>query len=255
MHRFFVTMIDDAGDAGDAGESGSEQFLLSEEDARHAVKVLRLGCGDRVEAFSDEDRFLAEIVSVDGGRVLLRRLSGLDDTEPSLRVTLFQGLPKADKMDWIVQKAVELGVARIVPVRMARCVVKLDEKDAARKVDRWRKIAREACKQSGRSVVPEVTLPLNVSNLPGCAAGLSLCVVPWENCPSGGPLSVYRSHPALASLGIVIGPEGGIAPEEMNRLREAGCVPITLGKRILRTETAGLSAVSAFMALYGEMEE
>ena len=245
MHRFFVSP-----------PSISDSLLsLSEEDSRHALKVLRLKCGDQVEAFSDDGRFLAEISSIQENRILVRVLSPLSVTEPSLKITLFQGLPKSDKMDWIVQKAVELGVTRIVPVRMSRCVVRLDEKDAARKVERWHKISREACKQSGRCTVPEITLPVSVSDLCKEVAGLSLCVVPWEGCASGGPLAVFRNHPSLSSLGIVIGPEGGISSEEMALFREAACVPITLGKRILRTETAGLSAVSAFMALYGEMEE
>ena len=245
MHRFFV---DNAGSSG-------ESFLLSEEDARHALKVLRLQCGDQVEVFSDEDRFLAEIAGISGDRVSVRFLSRLADTEPSLKITLFQGLPKADKMEWIVQKATELGVIRIVPVRMARCVVKLDGKDVDRKRERWQKIAREACKQSGRCLVPEIAAPLPLSGLAWEIRDCSLCVVPWEDCSSGGPLAVVRAHPGLDSLGIVIGPEGGIAPEEIALLRGAGCETMTLGRRILRTETAGLCAVSAFMALCGEMEE
>lgn len=137
---------------------------------------------------------------------------------------------------------------------MARSVVRLDARDAERRRERWQKIVREACKQSGRYRVPEITLPLSVAEALPLMRETDLTVVPWEEAKTEGPLAVRAAHPAIGSLGIVIGPEGGIEPGEIDLLRQAGALPITLGRRILRTETAGLAALASFMTLYGEME-
>ena len=227
-------------------------YPLSPEDAHHAQRVLRLRPGDPVELIADGQRSLARLEEAEG-RLAARIGESLPSTEAKLQLTLFQGLPKADKMEWIIQKAVELGVVRIVPVRMSRCVVHLDARDAPRKQERWQRIAREAGKQSGRCRIPEVAEITDLKDLPGRISGLDGCVVPWEESRDGGPKAYAAAHPALRSLGIVIGPEGGISGEEMEQLRPT-CTPITLGPRILRTETAGLAAASAFLALYGEME-
>ena len=244
MHRFYA----------DERLSAADRFVLSSEDARHAGRVLRLQPGDEAEVFLNGERFLAVFDSVSADSAELRPVRSLPSTEPSLSFTLFQGLPKSDKMDWIVQKAVELGVSRIVPVAFSRCVVKLDAKESARKQERWQRIAREAGKQSGRCRIPEVCLPVSVSALEPFFAACERVAVPWEECPEGGPLSFVKRHPTLSSLGIVIGPEGGISADEMDGFTKLNCEPVTLGKRILRTETAGLAALSVFSGLYGEME-
>ncbi len=244
MHRFYADP-----------DSVEENLLrLSAEDARHAVTVLRLKPGQHVEIVRNGSLWDAEIVTADVREVCARPVAVLPSREPVLSVTLFQGLPKADKMDLIVQKATELGVSRIVPLSMERCVVRLDPKDAARKLERWRKIAREAGKQSGRCVIPEITDPLPLKQLSRFPALPEANIVPWEEARGYGPLSFSRDHAELSSLGILIGPEGGITQEEISLLRVSGFVPLTLGKRILRTETAGLAAIAAFMGLYGEME-
>ena len=244
MHRFYADPV----------RGGSDCLYLAAEDARHAVTVLRLKPGQHVELIRDRERWDAEIISADSRDVCVRLVSSLPSTEPGLSVTLFQGLPKADKMDWIVQKATELGASRIVPVLMNRCVSRPDPKDFSRKLDRWQKIAREAGKQSGRCIVPEITEPVDLRRLPDLSSLPQTSIVPWEESEAYGPLAFRESHPALSSLGILIGPEGGIEPDEIVFLRSAGFIPLTLGKRILRTETAGLAAISAFMSLYGEME-
>ena len=227
-------------------------YPLSPEDAHHAQRVLRLHPGEVVELIAEGQRNLARLEDTKG--CLAARIEKrLPPTEAKLQLTLFQGLPKADKMEWIIQKAVELGVVRIVPVRMSRCVVHLDAKDMPHKRERWQRIAREAGKQSGRCMIPEIMDVTDLKDLPPRIAGLDGCVVPWEESRDGGPKAFAAGHPTLRSLGIVIGPEGGISGEEMDLLRPL-CTPITLGPRILRTETAGLAAVSAFLALYGEME-
>ena len=244
MHRFYA----------DPRISDSNCFFLTPEDAIHALKVLRMQVGDQAEIICREERYTARIENISDSLVELRPLSVLPSTEPRLSVTLFQGLPKGDKMDWIVQKAVELGASRIIPVAFSRCVVRLNEKEAARKQERWQKIAREAGKQSGRCRIPEVLSPVSFRAMPDFIRTCDRTAVPWEECPEGGPLSFVKRNPSLSSLGVVIGPEGGISPEEMQVLAGFGGEPVTLGKRILRTETAGLAALSVFFGLYGEME-
>lgn len=241
MHRFYAEQTD-------------EGVFLSPEDSHHALRVLRLHTGSRIEAFLSEERWSAVLSDVNESRIRLQLCSSLPSTESRLRVTLFQGLPKADKMEMIVQKATELGVDRIVPVRMSRCVVRLDDREAGKKVERWQKIVREACKQSGRSQIPEVTYPVSLNELCQLLQSLEASVVPWEDADVLGPAGFAASHTGISSLGIVIGPEGGIDPDEIRQMESSGCVPVTLGPRILRTETAGLAAISAIMALYGEME-
>ena len=242
MHRFYAENL-----------SPSGETELSPEDTRHALRVLRLTEGSEIELFTGGNRYRAVLCAPSGENLAVRVLLPLPSTEPRLALTLFQGLPKADKMEWIIQKAVELGVSRIVPLRMSRCVVRLEDRDVPRKLERWRRIAREAGKQSGRCMVPEISAPLDWQALAIMEDLPEICAVPWEEAKTLGPLSFARQHPALRSLGIVIGPEGGISPEEMALLPER-FVPLTLGPRILRTETAGMAAAAAFLSLYGEME-
>lgn len=243
MHRFFADPL----------RSTESEVCLTAEDARHAVTVLRLKPGQRIEIIRDALLWEAEITSAVLPDVRAVILSELPSAEPSLAVTLYQGIPKSDKMDLIVQKATELGVSRIVPVIMSRCVAKPDRKDISHKLDRWQKIIREAAKQSGRCVIPIISEPVSLrqlgeQQLPEC------CIVPWEEASGFGPRAFSLSHPSIRSLGILIGPEGGIENDEITFLRSLGFIPVTLGKRILRTETAGMAAVSAFMSLYGEMD-
>lgn len=244
MHRFYA----------DSDQSTAEKAILTPEDAHHALNVLRLKPGDHVEIILDGQRWEGELCVSGNHDVCAGIISRLPSTEPSLSVTLFQGLPKADKMDLIVQKATELGVARIVPVLMNRCVVRPDPKDIVRKLERWNKIAREAGKQSGRCVVPAVDQPVHLNRLCDGFPLPETNAVPWEEASGFGPLAFRNNYPRPSSLGILIGPEGGIDQKEIHILKSAGFVPITLGKRILRTETAGLAALSSFMSLYGEME-
>ncbi len=244
MHRFYVDHLPADLDT---------EIALTPEDARHARNVLRMRPGEAASIIAEGKCFTAQLSRTDGNDVYFRLKEPLPGTEPALKITLFQGLPKADKMEWIIQKAVELGVSEIVPVRMARCVVRLEDRDAEKKRDRWQRIAREAGKQSGRCEIPRVALPCALSALPELSESMEACVVPWEEAKAGGPKSFCASHPRLHSLGILIGPEGGIGQEEIAFLAPR-FTPITLGPRILRTETAGLACAAAFLSLYGEME-
>ena len=188
MHRFFA---DERGIVQDAA-------YLNAEDAGHALRVLRLESGDEVELVCAPARYRAKIDSTEGGEVRLRVIEKLRDTEARTRVTLYQGLPKADKMELIVQKSTELGAAAIAPVAMIRSVVKLEGKDAAKKTERWQKIAREAVKQCARVSAPEVRLPRKLSAMReelkcarradrpgGGRAGRKRCRLPCAVCAKG----------------------------------------------------------------------
>lgn len=241
MHRFYADSITDG------------LVLLNAEDAHHAQRVLRMRVGEEAHIFCDQRRYAAQITSLTDG-VTLRILQELPSTEAALRITLYQGLPKADKMELIVQKAVELGAARVVPVAMSRCVVQLNAKDGAKKQERWQKIAREACKQSGRCVMMPVDAPISFKELLNRLPEHAASIVPWEDA-QGYSLSRFRQDfPDVQDIGIVIGPEGGMSAEEVEQMKQAACRPVTLGPRILRTETAGLASISALMCLYGDME-
>ena len=244
MNRFYI----------DVDSASADPLFLSPEDEHHARDVLRLKQGDQVEIILSGSRYAAIITDLANGHIRLKRGEALPSTEAALSVTLFQGLPKGDKMEWIIQKAVELGVRQIVPVQMSRSVVHLKPQDIPKKLDRWTRIAREAGKQSGRCILPQVLSPVPSAQLSSLFGNLDAIAVPWEGCRTMGPKAFAENHPGLSSLGIVIGPEGGISQEEIEAFQKAGCIPITLGPRILRTETAGLSAISAFLSLYGEME-
>ena len=243
MHRFYASRSPENGLA-----------VLDPEDCRHAVKVLRLRPGDEIEVFVDHARFRAELTGCSEDAVTARILDELPDTEPRLQLTLYQGLPKGDKMEFIVQKAVELGVHRIVPVAMARCVVRLDAAAGRKKQERWQKIAREACKQSGRMEDICVCLPLSFEQFLEEIRQEEAVLVPWENARGYSLRTFHAEHPGCRSLGIVIGPEGGMEEQEVQAMQHSGALSVTLGPRILRTETAGLGAISALMCLYGEME-
>ncbi len=239
MHRFF------------AARDG-ELARLSSEDSEHALRVLRLKAGDMVELVVEDSRFKAEITDTEGN-VCCRLLQPLEDTEAHTQVTLFMGLPKADKMEWIVQKATELGIAWIVPVFMQRSVVKLNEKDAAKKVDRWQKIAREAVKQCGRVQVPVIEPVQTLSQCRDAMRSMDLMLVPWEEAHAESLRRVVLNHDSAEKIGILIGPEGGIDAEEIGQLADIA-VPVTLGPRILRTETAAISAIAGVMLLKGELD-
>lgn len=243
MHRFYA----------DESHICGGTVSLSAEDTKHALRVLRLQPGQEAEIIVGGTRYRALLKEASENNALFSLLDPLPTTEPALRITLFQGLPKADKMEWIIQKAAEIGISAVVPVRMARCVVRLDGKEAERKMERWRRIAREAGKQSGRCLIPDIMPPHSPAELLPLARALDACIVPWEEARSPGLKSFINSNPELTSLGILIGPEGGIESREISML-SGYFQPLTLGPRILRTETAGLAAAAAVLAMCGEME-
>ena len=240
MHRFF------------ADENGIVNGMarLEAGDANHAVRVLRLHAGDTVQLFCGGEAWQAEIADLSDG-VTVRVLEQAHSPEASLRVTLYQGVAKGDKMDYIVQKCTEAGVHRIVPVNMPRCVARLESGDD-KKLIRWNRIAREAAKQSFRPVTPQVAPPVGMGQLPQLLRQHRLALVPWEDARDGAIRQLVT--PGITDLAIVIGPEGGMSPGDVAPLLDAGARTVTLGPRIFRTETAGLAAIVAAMAFSGNLE-
>ena len=226
------------------------------QNVNHMRNVLRMRPGEKVRLCCQEtgreyicvieqlahDEILAGIQDIDG-----------ENRELPCRITLFQGLPKGDKMEWIIQKAVELGVAAIVPVTMKRCIMKLDEKKAAKKVDRWNLIAQSAAKQSKRNRIPEVSRVLSFQQALDLASDMDGILVPYEDAEGiSYTRKVLSEMKEKSSLAVFIGPEGGFEKSEVHALEEAGGESIPLGHRILRTETAGMTTLSILMYLMEE---
>lgn len=228
-------------------------------DVNHVKNVLRMRAGEEVmisDGFGHEyvcrmEEFLEDSVKA---RILERR--EVSSELPS-RITLFQCLPKGDKMELIIQKAVELGASEIVPVASKRCVVKLDAKKEENKRRRWQAIAESAAKQSGRAIIPEVKPVVNFAQALKQSETFDVRLIPYECAAelleSGEGSAMQKTRDVLAgiqrgqSVGIFIGPEGGFEKEEVGAAINAGTRPITLGRRILRTETAGLCILSVLM--------
>ena len=242
MQRFFVEphQIDE----------GTHQIHILGSDVNHISNVLRMKQGEELwisDGGKKEYRCTIEEFSPD--EVLLHIIYAQQpDYELQSRIYLFQGLPKADKMELIIQKAVELGAYEVIPVETKRCVVKLDGKKAAKKVERWKQIAESAAKQSKRMLIPNVHEVLTFKEALKYAESMDVRLIPYELAKG-----MQETKEILAdiqpgqSVGIFIGPEGGFEEKEVETAISEGAKPITLGKRILRTETAGLAILSVLM--------
>lgn len=227
---------------------------LPADEAKHAAKVLRLRAGDEIVAMDGAGgRWRAEIAKIGGGQALARLLEPLDSHEPPVRVTVYQGVPKADKLDFIVQKLTELGAAALVPVKMERCVVRLDQRDGEKRRERLERIAREAAKQCGRAQPPAVSEPLDWKDALGNMARRGLLIAPWEEARETRMKDIFAAHPGAKDIGVVVGPEGGMTAEEVDAMIAAGARTITLGPRILRAETAAVVAAALAMQLWGDL--
>ena len=226
------------------------KIFMQGSDVNHIRNVLRMKPGEDVRVNDGRGKtYLCCISSYEEQTAVLDILKELDsDTELPSRIILFQGLPKGDKMEWIVQKAVELGAYSIVPFAAKRSVVKLDEKKAAKKQARWQLIAKGAAEQSGRGIIPEVSTVRTFAEALGMAGELDVVLIPYELEEGMKETArVLENIECGQSVGIFIGPEGGFEEEEVERAKAAGAHAVTLGKRILRTETAGLTALSILM--------
>ena len=227
-----------------------DKIRLEGSDVNHMKNVLRMKEGEEVQVSDGTgNAYLCQIEGYEGNQAVLKiREKTEKDTELPSKIWLFQGLPKGDKMELIIQKAVELGAYSVVPVETKRCVVKLDEKKAAKKTARWQQIAESAAKQSKRMLVPEVHSVMTFKEALVYAKELDVLLIPYELAKGMKETKeLIRSIEPGKSIGVFIGPEGGFEEQEVADAMEAGAKPITLGHRILRTETAGLAVLSVLM--------
>ncbi len=240
MHHFFVTQDQIVG----------EKIYIEGSDVNHIKNVLRMKIGEELQISDGGNRkYLCEIASMSSEEVCaFIKEEQFSDTELPSKIYLFQGLPKSDKMELIVQKAVELGVFEIIPVVTKRAVVKLDEKKASKKVERWNSIAEGGAKQSGRNVIPNVAQVMSFKEAIAFAKELDVVLIPYELAEGMQETKqVIADIKPGQSIGIFIGPEGGFDKSEVEYAMSQGAKAITLGKRILRTETAGLTTLSILM--------
>lgn len=240
MPRFFVS----------PNQINGARAIIEGSDVNHIAKVLRMKIGEEL-TISDGTGYdyFCTISKLDNDAVFLDIQNKWESfSELPVKVTLFQGLPKADKMELIIQKTVELGVHEIVPVAMSRSIVKLDDKKASKKVERWQSISESAAKQAGRGIIPKVTEPMTYAKALEYAKEMDSILVPYENAEGiSYTKEIIGGLKDCRRVAIFIGPEGGFAESEIEKATEAGAKIITLGKRILRTETAGLAAMSIMM--------
>lgn len=244
MHRFFIPQLYAA------------EMIIKDVDAKHISKVLRMQPGDKIQIVSDDSvTAIAEIVSLQADNVVVKCLEKLAEShEPSVKITLAQGLAKGEKMDFIIQKAVEMGASSIVPVAMEHSVVRLEGAKADKKVERWQKIAEAAAKQSKRDIIPQVQ-PLQTMQQMLANNDLQHKIIAYECEDRLGLKTALQSCDNLQELLLIIGPEGGISEFELELARKNGAVPVSLGKRILRAETAGVVALSAILYETGDLGE
>ncbi len=244
MRRFFVP----------PENVGEETIVIDDrDDIRHMKKVLRLSEGDEVDiSDSTEWEYRTEIISLEDDRVEARILDKQRFTsEPKVKVTLFQGIPKQGKMETIVQKSVELGVSAVVPVFMARTVV-TDKGNFGKKVQRWQKVADEAVKQCKRGVIPQVSRPVKLQEMTEMLADFDLVLFPYEDEKGVTMKDVLRNGVGTAgeepeTIAVIIGPEGGFSHQEAEAIVSSGGISLSLGKTVLRTETAGIAAIAMIM--------
>ena len=223
-------------------------ITLYGDDAAHISRVLRGKAGDILTVCDGcGNDYEAEITEINEKDIKLAIKSTVfTESEPSLKITLYQGLPKGDKMELIIQKCVELGVYKIVPVNTERCIVKIDKNKEKKKIERWQKISESAAKQSGRGIIPEIGGVMNFNEAVKEAAEKGKAMIPYELEENRGLKEFLEEYKKdnNGQMALFIGPEGGFSAEEIEKALSLGILPVTLGKRILRTETAGLTAIA-----------
>lgn len=236
-----------------------KKVIILGSDVNHIKNVLRMKPGEEINVSNGQDgrEYRCGIAELGEESVVCElRFVKEDNVELPSRIYLFQGLPKADKMEFIIQKAVELGVYRVIPVASKRCVVKLDEKKASSKMTRWQGIAEAAAKQSKRGIIPQVSGVMSFAQAVKMASDMDVRIIPYELADGMNKTKemINQLKPGQ-NIAVFIGPEGGFEENEIQFAMSNGIEPITLGKRILRTETAGMTVLSWMMyALEGQEE-
>ena len=245
MPKFFVT----------EEQVNDEKIKIIGQDVKHIKNVLRKKVGNELMICNTSTKkdYLSEIISIEENCIECKIKEQIENkVESNIKVSILQGLPKADKMELIIQKSVELGVYEITPIEMKRCVVKLNEKDKIKKIDRWQKISEVAAKQCGRNIIPNINQIINLKNVCNLFDKYDIVLVAYENENKNtlkNELEKIKQkyNNREIKIGVIIGPEGGIDSEEIKMLQENGAITITLGKRILRTETVALTVLSIIM--------
>ena len=236
MHRFFIP------------KPFKQEMQITGRDAHHIIDVLRMGPGDPLQVVADDGiSFLGEIADIGTNAVTISAKEILREThELNVSISLLQGLAKGEKMELVIQKAVEIGVAEIFPLAMDHSVVVLDRSKAGKKAERWQKIAEAAAKQSKRDVIPAVHEVMTLGQVLQ-KEKWDLLLIAYESENRISLKEALQAHKDAKKLGVIIGPEGGLSNEEVEVAQDAGGIAVSLGRRILRTETAGLVAATAIL--------
>ena len=237
MDRFFI-------DKANFNFENNTCFIVGE-DVKHIAKVLRYDCGDELQICDNEDNeFICEIETIDKSVVNLNIITKCQiKREPNVKIKVYQGIPKGQKLELILQKLTEIGVSEIIPVATKRSVSKIDDKNEDKKVERWQRIIYEGAKQSKRGIIPTLKGPMSFKDAINDMKTNDLNLVPYEKEESTSIKKAIRNRDDK-TIGIFIGPEGGFEEDEIQTLQSYGAMPITLGPRILRTETAPIVAAS-----------
>lgn len=228
----------------------NNRVVITGNDVNHIFNVLRMKIGEKIIISNKEKKesYISEIIEINKDNIACRILEKSRKTESNIDITIFQGLPKSEKMEYIIQKATELGAKQIVPVEMKYCISKM--KDENKKVARWQKIAEIAAKQSKRNEIPIVDNLSNINKICNIIKEFDLVIVAYENEEKLSIKEVFNENKLAKKIGVVIGPEGGFSIEEIEKLKSSGAKIVTLGNRILRTETAPIAILSMIMYEY-----
>jgi 16S rRNA (uracil1498-N3)-methyltransferase len=243
LRKFFVN----------SNQIKENEIEIINEDVNHIKNVLRLAEGEKIKICNSDsvENFICEISKIEAKSIICNILEKVPgEAEGNVELHIYQGLPKADKMELVIQKGTELGVTEFIPVNFKRSIVKITGKDETKKIDRWQKIAEVASKQSGRDIIPKVSNIINIKNICENIKKYDIVLVAYEleeeNYIKSELLKIKEKNKNY-KIAVVIGPEGGIEEEEVKVLKQAGAKIITLGKRILRTETVALQISSIIM--------
>lgn len=245
MPRFFVKKEQ---------ESETEINIIGE-DIIHIKNVLRKQIGDILEICNEDtgNAYKCKIFKINDNIIVTHKIEKIQVEDNNIKIDIYQGLPKFDKMELIIQKSVELGVNAIIPVKMKRCVVKIDEKSENKKIERWQKIAESAAKQSGRDIIPQIANITKIDEIAKIISQYDIVIVCYENEHKNKlktellQLKNNMKEHSEIKIAVIIGPEGGLEENEVELLKQNGAKVVTLGKRILRTETVALNVLSIIM--------
>lgn len=238
-----------------------DKISIIGQDVNHIKNVLRLKTDDEIEVCNEnkQETYICRIIEILNEEILCNiKEKKMINREANIDITIFQGLPKAEKMELIIEKCTELGVKEITPLKLKRCVVKLDEKDEVKKITRWQKIAETASKQSGRDAILKINNVINIDNVCNLIQKYDIVLIAYENEKDNSLKqeleNLKSTKKQKLKIGVIIGPEGGLEETEVNMLKLCGAKTVTLGKRILRTETAPIVISSIIMYELNEMQ-